>query len=215
MTTILLADDHPLILRGLRDLFASYADLEVVGETTDGSGVVEAANYVRPNVLVMDLMMPGANGMEIIREVSLNQPGTQVIILSMHDDMAYVWEAMRSGAMGYVLKCLEGDSLVRAVREVTAGRRYLSPPLSLHDLENYGEQVQQHGLDPLDMLTRRERQVLRLAAEGNTSGQIAQQLQIGIRTVESHRANILNKLELRNQSELVRYTIQRGIMPPG
>jgi len=215
MISILLADDHPVILRGLRGLFGAYDDLRIVGEETDARKVVESVARLEPDVLVMDLMMPGMSGMEIIREVAQHHPDTRIVVLSMHSNVAYVWEALRNGALAYVLKCADSEELVRAVREVNARRRYLSPPLSENELEEYARQAQQHGLDPHDMLTNRERQVLRLAAGGNTSSRIAEQLHIGIRTVESHRASLLHKLSLRNQTELVRYAIQRGIIPPG
>lgn len=215
MISILLADDHPVILRGLRGLFEAYDDLRIVGEETDARKVVEAVARLGPDVLVMDLMMPGMSGMEIIREVAQHHPETRAVVLSMHSNVAYVWEALRNGALAYVLKCADGEELVRAVREVNARHCYLSPPLSEDELEEYARQAQQHRLDPHDMLTNRERQVLRLAAQGNTSSQIAEQLHIGVRTVESHRASLLHKLGLRNQTELVRYAIQRGIIPFG
>ena len=215
MISILLADDHPVILRGLRGLFEAYDDLRIVGEETDARKVVEAVARLEPDVLVMDLMMPGMSGMEIIREVAQHHPDTRIVVLSMHSNVAYVREALRNGALAYVLKCADSEELIHAVREVNARRRYLSPPLSENELEEYARQAQQHGLDPHDMLTNRERQVLRLAAEGNTSSQIAEQLHIGIRTVESHRASLLHKLGLRNQTELVCYAIQRGIILPG
>lgn len=214
MISILLADDHPVILRGLRDLFDAHQDLRVVAAETDALEVSAAVELLKPNVLVVDLMMPGASGIEIIRQVSQHSPDTYSVILSMHSNVAYVWEALCNGALGYVLKCVEGEELVRAVREVSAGRRYLSPPLSAGEVEKYAQLVRQRGLDPLDMLTGRERQVLSLAAEGHTSGQIADMLQIGTRTVESHRASLLHKLGLRHQTDLVRYAIQRGLVPP-
>jgi DNA-binding NarL/FixJ family response regulator len=213
--TILLADDHPVILRGLFDLFGAHDDLKVVGKETDAREVVGAVARLRPDVLIMDLMMPGLSGMEIIREVTQHHPATRIVVLSMHSNVAYVWEALRNGALGYVLKCAEGEELVRAVHEVAAGRRCLSPPLSETRLDEYAKQVQQRGLDPHDMLTNRERQVLQLAAEGTTSSRIAELLHISVRTVESHRANLLLKLGLHNQTELVRYAIQRGLIPPG
>lgn len=159
--------------------------------------------------------MPGMSGMEIIREVVQRHPDTRIVVVSMQLNVVYVWETLRNGALAYVLKCVDGEELVHAVREANARRRYLSPPLSENEPEEYARQVQQHDLDPHDMLMNRERQVLRLAAEGNTSSQIAEQLHIGIRTIESHRASLLHKLGLCNQTELVRYAIQRGIIPAG
>ena len=205
MISLLLADDHPVILRGLRDLIGAHDDLRVIGEETDAQRVIEAVTRLKPNVLVMDL----------IREIAQHHPDTRIVVLSMHSNVAYVWEALRNGALGYVLKCARNEDLIHTLHEASARRRYLSPPLSENDLEEYSRKVRQYGLDPHDMLTDRERQVLRLAAEGNTSSQIAVQLDIGIRTVESHRANLLHKLGLHNQTELVRYAIQRGIIPPG
>jgi len=215
MISLLLADDHPVILRGLRDLIGAHDDLRVIGEETDAQRVIEAVTRLKPDVLVMDLMMPGISGMDLIREIAQHHPDTRIVVLSMHSNVAYVWEALRNGALGYVLKCAKNEDLIRTLHEASARRRYLSPPLSENDLEEYSRKVRQYGLDPHDMLTDRERQVLRLAAEGNTSSQIAVQLDIGVRTVESHRANLLHKLGLHNQTELVRYAIQRGIIPPG
>lgn len=214
MISILLADDHPLILRGLNDLFTACADLRVVGEEHNGRKVVETVGRLAPNVLVLDLMMPGMSGMEIIRRVSQHHPATRIVVLSMHANVAYVWEALRNGALAYMLKCAESDELILAVREAGAGRRYLCAAIPERELEDYALKVQQRGLDSHDMLTRRERQVLRLVAEGHTSAAIARQLQIGIRTVETYRANLFHKLNLHNLTELVRYAIQRGIIPP-
>jgi DNA-binding NarL/FixJ family response regulator len=212
MISILLADDHPLILRGLSNLFTACGDLRVVGEESDACRVVEAVARLEPDVLVLDLMMPGMSGMEIIRQIARSRPRTRIVVLSMHANVAYVWEALRNGALAYVLKCVESEELIFAVREVGARRRYLSASISELELEEYASKVQQHGLDSYDMLTKRERQVLRLVAEGGTSAQIAQQLHIGIRTVETYRAHLLAKLNLRNQAELVRYAIQRGLV---
>lgn len=214
MISILLADDHPLILRGLGDLFTASEDLRVVGEESDARRVVESVARLMPDVLVLDLMMPGMSGMEIIRQVAQSHPNTRIVVLSMHANVAYVWEALRNGALVYVLKCVESEELIFAVREAGARRRYLSASISELELEEYALKVQQRGLDPHDMLTKRERQVLRLVAEGNTSARIAQQLHIGIRTVETYRASLLAKLDLHNQTELVRYAIQRGLIPP-
>lgn len=214
MISILLADDHPVILRGLRDLFEAHENMRVVGQESDGSKIAEAVERLKPAVLVLDLMMPGASGVEIIRQVVRQSPDTRIVVLSMHSNVAYVREALRAGAIGYVLKCADGEELVRAVREAVAGRRYLSPPLSESDIEKYAQQVAGHGLDPHDMLTNRERLVLRLTAEGNTSTQISEQLHISPRTVESHRANLFRKLGFHNYTDLIRYAIQRGLVSP-
>lgn len=213
-TSILLADDHPLILRGLSDLLAAQAGLRVVGEESDACKVIGAVAELRPDVLVLDLIMPGMSGMDIIRQVAKAWPRTRVVVLSMHANVAYVWEALRYGALGYVLKCAEGNELIKAVHAARAGRRHLSPPLSEGELREYGHKVSQGGLAPHDMLTKRERQVLSMVAEGATSAQIAGRLNIGIRTVETYRANVLLKLGIRNQTELVRHAIALGIISP-
>lgn len=214
LISILLVDDHPLILRGLSDLFTAYADLRVVGEESDSSKVMESVASLTPDVLVLDLVMPGMSGIEIIQQVAQFHPNTRIVVLSMHANVAYVWEALRNGAFAYVLKCTANEELIIAVREAAARRRYLSSSISERELEDYELKVQQRGLDLQEMLTKREQQVLRLVAEGNTSAQIAQQLNIGIRTVETYRANLHFKLNLRNQTDLVRYAIQRGIISP-
>lgn len=214
MISILLADDHPLILRGLSDLFTACPDLRIAGAESDALKLLEAVDRLAPDVLVMDLMMPGVSGVETIREVAKAHPKTRIVVLSMHANVAYVWEALCTGALAYVLKCVESEELIFAVREAGAGRRYLSSSISERELEDYALMAGQRGLDPHDMLTMREQQVLRLVAEGNTSPRIAEQLNIGVRTVETYRANLLLKLNLHNQTELVRYAIQRGLIPP-
>lgn len=214
MIAILLADDHPLILRGLSDLFTAYDDLQVVGEVADACQVTQVVARLTPDVLVMDLVMPGMNSMEIIDEVGRQHPATRIVVLSMHANIAYVWEALRNGALAYVLKCAESEELVHAIREAAAGRRYLSSLIPAQELEGYASRLQQNGLSRYEMLTRRERQVLHLVAESHTSAEIADRLGIGVRTVETYRANLLAKLKLRNQTELVRYAIQHGVIPP-
>lgn len=212
MIKILLADDHQLILRGLRDLFDSCPDLRVIGTECQAHRVVDEVARLKPDVLLLDLMMPGMSGMEIIHQVAQSHPDTRIVVLSMHADVAYVWEALRQGALGYMLKNSESEELIDAIRKAGGGRRYLCSSIPEQELNNYGKKLQQLGVEPLDMLTRRERQVLRLVAEGNTSASIAEQLEISIRTVETYRANLLRKLNLRNQAEMVRYAIQHGLV---
>jgi two-component system response regulator NreC len=168
---------------------------------------------LEPDVLVLDLMMPGLNGMEVARQVARRVPHTRVVILSMHSNEAYVLEALRAGAMAYVLKESGADELVQAIREVAAGRRYLSPPFSEHTIGAYRQKAEGAPLDPYHKLTFREREVLQLTAEGLSGGEISEKLFISPRTVESHRANLMRKLNVRNQKELIRYALQRGIAP--
>jgi two-component system response regulator NreC len=213
MTTILLADDHRIVRQGLRALLEAEPDFSLVGETGDGLEAIQLAERLQPDVIVLDLMMPGINGLEATRQISDNCPQTRVVILSMHADEAYVLEALRNGASGYVLKDSSADDLVRAVREVEAGRRYLSPPLSERAIEAYTRKAQETSLDPYEKLTNREREVLHLAAEGHSSTEIAKRLSISSRTVETHRANMMRKLELHSQTDLIRYALKRGIIP--
>lgn len=212
-TSILLADDHPVVRHGLRALLEAERDFRIVGEADDGLETVRMVESLQPDVLVLDLMMPSLNGLEVTRQVCQRVPQTQVIILSMHADEAYVLEALRNGAVGYVLKDASAGELVRAVREVIAGRRYLSPPLSERAIEAYVQKASEGALDPYETLTTREREVLHLVAEGYTSAEIAARLSISPRTVEVHRANVMRKLGLRSQTDLIRYALRRGILP--
>lgn len=209
---VLLADDHPVVREGLRALLASEADFEVVGEAEGGEAVPGLMEELYPDVVVLDLMMPGRGGSVVIRELRRRWPETRVLVLSMHDDEASVLEALRSGALGYALKQARPAELVRAVREVGAGRRYLSPPLSERAVEAYARRAGQR-YDPFDMLTDREREVLGLVAEGHTNAAIGEALFISKRTVETHRAHLMKKLALHSQAELVRYAVRRGIVP--
>jgi len=212
-TTVVLADDHPIVREGVRALFADQDDLAIVGETGDGLKVSELVERVKPDVLVLDLTLPNLSGLEVLRQVTRRFPRTRIVILSMHAADAYVLEAMRSGAAAYVVKDAIGTELIAAIREVRAGRRYLSAPLSERAIEVYLEQGRPASLDPFDTLTTREREVLRLAAGGRTSGQIATQLSISPRTAETHRANLMHKLGLHSQTDLVRYAMRRGLLP--
>ncbi len=162
---------------------------------------------------MLDLMMPGLGGLEVTRQVTRRSPQTRIVILSMHASDAYVVEALRNGASAYVLKDSSASELVRAIREVTAGRRYLTPPLSESAIKAYMEKTQSAAIDPYEGLTTREREVLHLAAEGLSSAEIAGRLGISPRTAESHRASVLHKLDLHSQTDLIRFAIKRGILP--
>lgn len=212
-TTIVLADDHQIVRQGLRALLESEPDFQLLGEAGDGLEAVQLIERLRPQVLVLDLMMPGLNGLEVTRQVTKRSPETRVIILSMHSDQAYVLEALRNGAAGYVLKDSSTDDLIQAVHEVIAGRRYLSPPLSERAIEVYIEAAKETVLDRYETLTTREREVLQLAAEGNTNVEIAARLSISPRTAETHRSNLMRKLDLHGQTDLIRYALRRGIIP--
>lgn len=212
MTTIVLADDHHIVRQGLRALLEVERDLEVVGEAGDGLEAVQHVEQLNPKVLVLDLMMPGLNGLDVLRQIKRRAPQTQIVILSMYANEAYVLEALSNGASAYVLKDSNSADLVLAVREAAAGRRYLSPPLSARAIEAYQEKAKATTLDRYDTLTAREREVLHLAAEGHTNSEIASRLGISSRTAETHRSNLMHKLELHTQAELIRYALRRGII---
>jgi two-component system response regulator NreC len=208
---LVLADDHPVVREGIRALLESDSDFEVVGQAGDGAEVAGLVERLHPDVVVLDLMMPGRSGLEVTRQLARQPAAAPVLILSMHDSEGYVIEAMRSGAAGYALKQAAAGELARGIRTVAAGDRYLSPPLSERALETYIRRS--HGQsDPYDALTPREREVLRLAAEGHGNAEIASRLFISRRTVETHRAHAMKKLGLRNQVELALYAVRQGIV---
>jgi DNA-binding NarL/FixJ family response regulator len=210
--TIVLADDHHIMRQGLRALLEREPDLAVVGEVADGAAALEALARLAPDVLILDLMMPSVNGLEVLRQAAKLGAGTRFVVLSMHSTGAYVVDALHSGASAYVLKEATASDLVRAVREVTAGRRYLSPPLSEHAIDAYTKRAQATSIKPHGVLTAREMEVLRLAAQGYSVQQIAAALSISPRTAETHRSHLMRKLDLHSQTDLVRYAIRERIV---
>ncbi len=213
LTTIVLADDHHVVRQGLRAVLEAEPAFSVIGEAADGLEAVRLVTDLRPHVLIVDLMMPGLSGLDVTRQARKHSPQTHVVILSMHAGEAYVLEALHNGAAAYVLKNASAADLVYAVREVTNGRRYLSPPLSERAIEAYAERARAGPPDPSEMLTPREREVLHLAAEGHSHLEIAARLGISPRTAEVHRANLMRKLDLHGQTELIRFALRRGIVP--
>lgn len=213
MTTIVLADDHHVVRQGLRALLAGQEGFHIVGEAADGLEAAQLVERLRPDVLVVDLMMPGLDGLEVIRQVRRRSPQTRIVVLSMYDNEAYVVEALRAGVSAYVLKKSTADELVHAIGQAVAGHRYLSPPLNERAIEAYKQKTRETTQDPYETLTDREREVLHLAAEGLSSAAIAARLSISARTVEMHRTNLMRKLGLRTQSDLIRYALRRGILP--
>ncbi len=215
VTTIILADDHRILRQGVKALLEAEPGFRVVGEAADGLEAAQLVERLQPDVLLLDLAMPGLGGLEVTRQVSQRSPRTRVLILSMHDNEAYVVEALRNGAAGYLLKNCSAAELLQAVREVAAGNRYLSPPISERTIEAYIQLVQNAKdttPDRYETLTAREREVLHLAADGCTNTEIAARLGISPRTAETHRTNMMRKLRLRNQTDLVRYALRRGIL---
>lgn len=207
MTTIVIADDHAVMRTGLRTLLQSEPDFRLVGEAADGWSALELVARESPDVLVLDITMPGPGGLEVARRASA--AGTRVVMLSVHNGEAYVLEALRQGAMAYVPKDADADELLRAIRAAAQDRRYLAYPLSERAIEVYARAAEGSRLDPYDTLTNREREVLLLAAEGCTNPEIGSRLGISPRTAETHRTNLLRKLGLRNQTDLIRFMALR------
>jgi two-component system, NarL family, response regulator NreC len=211
--TVLLADDHPIVRQGLRHLLEAEPDLKIVGEASDGLQAVQLTEKFRPNVLIVDMMMPDLNGLEVLRQVKDRSPGTCCIVLSMQSADVYVVEALKAGALGYVLKETGPSELVNAVQQVINGKRYLSARLSERLIDVLLQTSEDLTLDPYETLTNREREVLQMAAEGMTTSAIAKRLSISPRTAELHRGRMMDKLGLNNQTELIRYALKRGILP--
>ena len=209
--TIVLADDHHIVRHGLQVLLSAEPDLRVVGEAADGLETLRLVERLKPDVLVLDLMMSGLDGLEVIRQLKKRSPHTRTVVLSMHKNEAYVWEALKNGALGYVLKDSAPEDLVRAVRDALANRPHLSPPLSEINIMAYLQKKNGSPFDLYQTLTARERQILQLSAEGQTSADIGARLSISPRTVEAHRANLMRKLGFHKLTELVRYALERQL----
>lgn len=211
--TVLLADDHPLVRRGLRDLLDAEPGLTVVGEAEDGLQVIRLAEKLKPNILVVDLMMPNLNGLEVLRQVGHRCPKTRMIVLSMQSAAPYVIEAFRAGAIAYVLKDTAPQELIIAIQHSLLDIKYLSPKLPQRLGDVLMSTSRKDDQDPYGRLTEREREVFQMASEGKTASEIAKLLSISPRTAELHRSRMMDKLGLRNQTELVHYAVRRGILP--
>lgn len=211
MTTIVLADDHEIVRRGVRSLLEASGTCHVVGEAADGLAAVQAAEKHKPQLLFLDLSLPRLHGLEALRQIRIVSPNTRVLVLSMHNDEPYVIEALRAGASAYILKGSESQEIMRAVQDVLAGRRFLSAQLSEWAISALAVKTPDSS-DPYNALSPREREVLHLAADGLGNGEIAEKLFISARTAETHRANLMRKLSLQTQTDLVRYAIRRGLI---
>ena len=209
---VLLADDHPIVRQGLRNLLNSEQDFKIVGEASDGLSALELVDKERPDVLVVDMMMPGLNGLEVIRRAIHSFPSLRIIVLSMQNADAYVVDAFKFGASGYILKDTGPAELIQAIRDVVNGQRYLSPALSERFGNPYTLPSDEISDDPYNRLTNREREIFQLIAEGNTSTEVAARLSISVRTAELHRSNVMEKLSLHSQNDLIRYALKRGII---
>jgi two-component system response regulator NreC len=207
---ILLADDHAVLRAGLRALLAAQGDLEVVGEASDGSEAIGLAQTLRPDVVVMDIGMPGVSGIDATARIKRDLPATKVLILSMHDDRGYLRQVLRAGASGYVLKRAADTELLAAIRAAARGEVFLDPALAKALVDEVMEP--KRVLPELPSLSEREREVLRLIAHGFTNQQVADRLCIGVKSVETYKARLTEKLGLKGRAELVRYAIQHGLL---
>jgi two-component system response regulator NreC len=206
---VILADDHQVVRQGIRSLLEK-AGHEVVGEAADGREALKLARTLAPDIAVLDFGMPRLNGLDTSREIRKLSPKTKIILLTMYADRAYILEAVRVGAKGYVVKTEAAEDLIRAIREISRGEIHLSPSIANSLVDVYLDESQL----PADSLTPRERQVLHLIAEGNTTKQIAHQLFISFKTADSHRSRLMRKLDLHDIAGVVRYAIQKGIIRP-
>ncbi len=211
---VLLAEDHVLVRSGIRSLLESSKDFEVIGEAGDGRQAVEMAAELKPDLVLMDLAMNELNGIDATRQLASRYKDMRVIILSMHGDEQYIYESLKAGALGYVLKSSAFNELINGIREVSAGRVYVSPSLSGIVVNDYVRRAKSNGAPTeLDKLTVREREVLQLIAEGNSSAEVAQRLFISVRTVDTHRHNIMEKLEIHSIAGLTKFAIRNGLSP--
>jgi len=215
---VTLTDDHQIVRQGLRALLEAEPDMEIAGEGSTGLEALQLVERLHPTVAILDMMMPGLSGLDVAREVHDKYPATQTVILSMRGEEEYVTTALRNGALGYVLKGNSSQDLVSAVRAAAEGRRFLSAELSERAIRAYVAQAQQvspldaAGYSAYDTLTTREREVLKLVAEGKTSAEIAALLYLSTRTVETYRTRLMSKLDLDNQADLIKYALKRGLV---
>jgi len=211
--TIVIADDHTLFREGLRALLSAHEDLHVLGEAENGQEALRAVEKHKPDLLLMDLSMPKMGGLDAIKEIKRQEPGTKVLVLTIHGTEEFVLEALHAGASGYILKDATHDELVLAIRSVLREKRYLSPDISAKVIEGYidGRKAVKSG-STWDSLTLREREVLKLIAEGRKNKEIAEILVISAKTVAKHRANLMNKLDLHSASALTAYAVDRGLL---
>jgi two-component system, NarL family, response regulator NreC len=214
--SIVVADDHAIVRQGLRSLLEGTDSCHVIGEASDGLTALELVTRLRPNIAILDVQLPDLSGLEVARRANEAVPGCRVVMLSMFADEPYVLEALRYGAVAYVLKASATSDLVAAVHAAVQGRRYLSPPLTERAIDAYARRAQEAARSPdrYEMLTTREREVLQLAAQGLNNAQIGERLVISPRTAETHRGKVLRKLGLRGQTDLVRFAVGRGLIMP-
>jgi DNA-binding NarL/FixJ family response regulator len=211
---ILIVEDHTLLRAGLRALLSRDEDIEIVGEADNGKDAMNAIAQLSPHLVLMDLTMPGTNGVEAIAEIKRRHPDVRVLVLTIHKTNEYILESLRAGADGYILKDATQEELRVAIRSILNGKTYLSPDISEQVITGYlGGSASGASASPWDMLTHRERQVLKLVAEGHPNRYIAEYLCLSVKTVEKHRSNLMKKLGLHNASMLTAFAIEKGLIP--
>ena len=211
---VVLADDHQMVRKGFRALLSDKPDIEVIGEAADGREAMRLVEQVHPDVLVIDLEMPRMMGMEAIRQLKKRGSLVRILMLTMHRDTNSILQALRAGAAGYTLKDAAVTDLVEGIRTVYQGEVYLSPVIATQVVTRLMEGLRDDEIvSPLDQLTDREREVLQLIAEGNTRQRTAEQMSVSPKTIDTHRANLMRKLELNNDAALVRFAVRYGLVP--
>jgi len=208
---ILIADDHKILRQGIRSLLAPHSDFEVIGETADGPETLKETFKLKPDVVLMDIGMPNLNGFEATRQIKKKLPEVKVLFLTMYQDDEYVLQALQSGASGYVLKDVAVEELVTAIRAVNNEQYYLSPSISRTVIDAYLRKTEKGEKEPSELLTAREREIVQLIAEGHTNKEIGAKLYISVKTVDAHRSHIMEKLDIHDVAQLVKYAIRKGI----
>ena len=208
---VLIVDDHTIVRDGISALLDLAGDMEVVGEAANGSEALEMVRELQPNVVLMDISMPVMDGLEATRRICKEFPRTKVLVLTQYNDKEYVFPVIEAGASGFISKVAASSELASGIRSVYQGDSYLSPPVAKLLIEDYKRSGKQGRYDPYEQLTNREREVLKLAAEGHTNQEIADTLVISPKTVEGHKSNLMSKLGIHNRTELIKYALRKGI----
>ncbi|MFC2059763.1 response regulator [Chloroflexota bacterium] len=206
---MLVVDDHAIMRDGIRALLSLYDDIEIVGEASDGNEAIAKAQELMPDVVVMDIAMPGMDGLEATRRIKKNNSKVRILVLTQYDNREYILSSIKAGAAGYVPKKALGSELISAIRTVCKGNSFLYPSAASALITDYLRRTDE---DPFDRLTAREREILKLIAEGHTSREIAAMLFVALKTVLGHRAKIMQKLDIHNRTELIRYAMRKGLV---